>query len=103
MRWRPSARFGERVVLIVDTCELLLMVDHWLCSTLIPALPAHVRVVLAGRDAPLDRWRGYGPLLCSVPLTNLEPADAIELLHGSGVDHRLATRINSIARGHPLS
>jgi DNA-binding response OmpR family regulator len=94
---------GERVVLIVDTYELLLMLDHWLCRTLIPALPGHVRVVLAGRDVPLNRWRGYGSLLCSVPLTNLEPSDAIELLHGNGVDHRMATRINSIAHGHPLS
>src|SRR5215208_5687443 len=53
---------GERVVVIVDTYELLAMVDHWMCRTLIPALPSHVRVVLAGRDIPTDRWRSYGPL-----------------------------------------
>src|SRR5262245_22014356 len=33
---------GEQVVLIVDTFELLHMVDHWFCRTLVPALPAHV-------------------------------------------------------------
>src|SRR5689334_25072506 len=42
---------GERVVLIVDTFELLQMLDHWVCRTLIPALPARVRGVVAGRDA----------------------------------------------------
>jgi DNA-binding response OmpR family regulator len=94
---------GERVVLIVDTYELLLMVDHWMCRTLIPALPSNVRVVLAGRDVPMQRWRGYGPLLCSVPLANLEPADAVDLLVGNGVEKEMASRINSIARGHPLS
>ena len=30
---------GERVVLILDTFELLAMLDHWLCRTMIPALP----------------------------------------------------------------
>jgi DNA-binding response OmpR family regulator len=94
---------GERVVLIVDTFELLEMVDHWICRTLIPALPGHVRVVLSGRDVPMDRWRGYGPLLCAVALANLEPTAAAAVLRGNGVEAAMAARINSIARGHPLS
>ena len=48
---------GERVVLLVDTYELLPWLDDWICRTLVPALPGHVRVVLAGRDVPSDRWR----------------------------------------------
>jgi DNA-binding response OmpR family regulator len=94
---------GERVVVIVDTYEMLHMVDHWMCRKLIPALPGHVRVVLAGRDTPTDRWRSYGPLLSSVPLANLEPEAATALLRGNGVDGAMAARINSIACGHPLS
>src|ERR1043165_8435457 len=77
---------GEQVVLLVDTFELLHMVDHWFCRTLVPALPANVRVVLAGRDAPTSRWRAYGSLLSALPLANLEPDDALALLAGSGVD-----------------
>src|SRR5918995_4307608 len=46
---------GERVVLILDTFELLAMLDHWLCRVMIPALPSNVRVVIAGRNAPLHR------------------------------------------------
>jgi hypothetical protein len=94
---------GERVLLVLDTYELHAVLDRWVCRTLIPALPANVRVVIAGRPAPSGRWRSYGPLLCSVPLGNLTPEEADELLRRNGVDRRTAPRINAIAHGHPLS
>ena len=94
---------GEKVVLIVDTFELLHMIDHWFCRKLVPALPAHARVVLAGRDAPAPRWRSYGSLLSTLPLANLDSGEALELLADSGVDAATAPRINRIAGGHPLS
>jgi DNA-binding response OmpR family regulator len=94
---------GERVVLVLDTFELQLVIDRWVCHTLIPALPANVRVVIAGRLAPAERWRRYGPLLCSIPLGNLSPPEADELLRRNGVDRATAPRINAVAHGHPLS
>ena len=94
---------GERVLLVLDTFELLAMVDRWVCRTLIPALPANVRVVIAGRDVPAARWRSYGPLLCSVPLSNLPPGEAAELLRRNDVDGMMALRINAVVHGHPLS
>jgi DNA-binding winged helix-turn-helix (wHTH) protein len=94
---------GDQVVLIVDTFELLAMVEDWICRTLIPALPGHVRVVLAGREPPTGRWRRYGPLLCSLPLANLSADDAVALLLDNGIDAADARRVNLIARGHPLS
>jgi hypothetical protein len=97
------AALREPTLLLIDTFELLGPLDHWICRTLIPALPAHVRVVIAGRDVPADRWRSYGPLLCTVPLANLSPEESLELLAGSGVDTDTAPRINAIAHGHPLS
>jgi AAA ATPase-like protein len=93
---------GPRL-LVVDTFELLAPVDEWVCRTLIPALPEHVRVVIAGRDAPAAHWRSYGRLLSTVPLVNLRPKDAVALLREQGIDAVTAPRINSIARGHPLS
>jgi DNA-binding winged helix-turn-helix (wHTH) protein len=90
-------------LLIIDTFELLAPLDEWVCHTLIPALGAHVRVLIAGRDAPAAHWRGYGTLLRTVPLENLRPDDAVALLRAQGVDVVTAPRINSIARGHPLS
>jgi len=94
---------GDSVVLLIDSFELLVMIDRWICREFIPALPANVRVAVAGRVPPADRWRVYGSLLCALPLGNLSPAGAAELLRESGVDERLAARINSICRGHPLS
>ena len=90
-------------LLLVDTFELLVPVDQWVCRTLIPALPRDVRVVIAGRDAPAGHWRSYGSLLCTIPLANLRPTDAVALLREQGLDAVTAPRVNSIARGHPLS
>jgi CheY-like chemotaxis protein len=97
------AALDSPTLLVVDTFELLVPVDEWLCRLLIPALPEHARVVIAGRDAPAAHWRSYGRLLCTVPLANLRPTDAVALLREQGVDAVTAPRINSIARGHPLS
>jgi hypothetical protein len=94
---------GEQVVLLVDTYELLLMLDRWMCATFIPALPAHVRVVLGGRAAPSDGWRAYGSLLRGVPVANLAPEDAEALLRSNGLDEDTARGVNSVAHGHPLS
>ena len=90
-------------MLCIDGAELLLALDDWLCRTFVPALPAHVRVVIAGRAVPADRWRSYGPLLRGVALDNLPPEDALALLHRDGVEPAAARGINLIAHGHPLS
>ncbi len=94
---------GDRVVLLVDTHEFFRALDAWIARTFVPALPAHVRVVLAGRDAPAAHWRAYGSLLATLPIGNLPHADAVELLRGNGVDDGTARRINALCHGHPLS
>ena len=94
---------GERVVLLLDAYELMRVLDPWICRTFLPALGAHVRVVMAGRDAPHDRWRAYGPLLRGIVLGNLPPHDALALLRRDGLDEAAAHGVNSVAHGHPLS
>jgi hypothetical protein len=94
---------GDRVVLAFDSFERFGSLDGWVSRTLIPALPAHVRVVIAGRDVPRECWRRYGTLLCAVPVTNLRPQNAIALLREQGIGPSTARRINLIVRGHPLS
>jgi transcriptional regulator len=91
---------GERVVLAVDTYDLLGLLDHWLSATLVPALPVNVRVVLIGRDPPSGAWvHRYGDLLATLELRNLAAADAEAFLCRSGADPDL----DRIARGHPLA
>ena len=94
---------GERVVLLIDTYELLVAIDDWIARTFVPALPAHVRVVLAGRNAPSARWRAYGSLLARLPVSNLPHEDALALLRGNGIDDGTARRINALCCGHALS
>jgi hypothetical protein len=94
----------DRVVLVVDTAERLRLIDGWLRGEFLPALPAHVRVVLATRDAPGAAWRSsFGPLLRTVPLGPLAPADAAEVLLRAGLDEEQAAWVNGFTRGHPLS
>jgi hypothetical protein len=91
---------GDRVVLVIDTYELLGLLDAWLSETFVPALPANVRVLLAGRTRPSTGWvHGYGELLATVRLGNLPPYDAESILRRAGVD----PAVNRVAHGHPLT
>ncbi|HET8953487.1 MAG TPA: ATP-binding protein, partial [Solirubrobacteraceae bacterium] len=93
-----------RRVLVVDAAERLRLIEGWLRGELLPSLPAHVRVVLATRDAPGAVWRAsFGELLRTVPLGPLDPAGAVEVLRRAGLDDRQAAWVNRFTRGHPLS
>ncbi len=95
---------GPRVVLALDSHERLLLLDDWLRRTLVPALPAHARVLIAGRDAPLTAWtRAYGPSLQPLELDSLPPDDALALLAQLGMPADRAAPVNRVLRGHPLS
>jgi len=95
---------GDRVLLLVDTYELLRMLDPWVRTTFVPALPSQVRVVLAGREPPSLPWRReYGELLRVVRLESLAPGDAEAMLTRAGVGETDARRVNRLVRGHPLA
>jgi hypothetical protein len=97
-------RAARRVVLAIDAYERLGLLDDWLRRAFVPSLPGHVRVVIAGRDAPVAAWhRAYGPLLNVLELDSLPPADALELLVRLGVPEARAEPVNRVLRGHPLS
>jgi hypothetical protein len=98
------ASLGGRVVLALDRYELVRPLDPWLRQTFVPALDDNVRIVLGGRDPPIDAWPlGFGRLFQSIQLTNLARDDALQLLRDEGVGGGELERIYRIARGHPLS
>ncbi len=100
---RVPAR-GAPFVVVIDAYERLRLLDDWLRREGIPALPAHARVVIAGRDAPVAAWtRDFGERLRRLPLDPLLPRDAVALLRDLGVDADLAVRMNRVLRGHPLA
>lgn len=103
---RRLADLGDQVVLVLDTYELLRLLDPWLRQELIPVLPEGVRILIAGREPPVTAWLaapGWSELVRTVRLGSLENSEANELLARAGVDGEEALRLNRIARGHPLS
>ncbi|MGG5260392.1 LuxR C-terminal-related transcriptional regulator [Phycicoccus avicenniae] len=97
---------GRRTVLVVDTYEVLGLLDAWLRTRFLPAMPASTLTVLAGRDRPAAAWYsapGWGGLVTELPLGALEPDDADALLRSRGLDAEQASRAADFARGHPLA
>lgn len=100
------AGLADLVVLTVDTYELFRISDPWLRSTLVPALPEHVRVVLAGREPPIAAWldaRGNPSAFTAIRLLPLSAEASLEVLQGAGVAASEALAVNRVARGHPLA
>ena len=100
------ARLGERVVLILDTYEVLRLLDGWVRRVLAPALRDNTRLVVAGREPPVATWwstPGWSEFVGGVRLGNLDDGEAEELLVRSGLHAADAPRVNRLARGHPLS
>ena len=98
------AASSARLVVIIDAYERLRLLDDWLRRDGVPSLPAHARVVIAGRDAPVAAWtRDFGERLRRLPLDALPPQEALELLRDLGMDPEPAVRVNRALRGHPLA
>ena len=97
-------KLGERVVLVLDTYEVLRLLDPWLRQAFLPALSDEIRIVLSGREPPMTGWpTALGGLFRGLPLENLPRDEAEDLLKRAGVDAGDADRIYRLARGHPLS
>ena len=100
------AQLGARVVVVLDTYEVLRLLDSWVRRELTPALHENTRVVLAGRDPPVANWYaepGWGSLVEAIELGNLDESDAEQLLAKAGLGTAAARRVNRVAHGHPLS
>ena len=92
-------------MLIVDTYEVLRLLDGWIRRSFAPALRDNTRLVLAGREPPVAIWHtapGWSALVLSVPLGNLAESEAEDFLEREGLDPA-AARVNRLACGHPLS
>lgn len=95
---------GQPVLIALDTYEVLRILDPWIRGAFVPSLPDTARTVIAGREAPMAGWAStFGELFASLPVGNLSPDDAREVLRRAGADPAAAMRINRLARGHPLS
>jgi Transcriptional regulatory protein, C terminal len=90
------------VVLALDHYELFRLMDTWMRQVLVPRLPEHVHVILAGRERPVAGWFAI-ERFHTIPLGPLSEDEARLLLEARGVGKVDASRLMSIARGHPLA
>ncbi len=96
----------DRVVLLIDSCELLAPLDGWLRNDFLPRLPAATITVLAGRTTPHAAWRaspGWRDLVEVLALRNLDPADSRHYLQTRGVPPARHAATLAFTHGHPLA
>ena len=97
-------RLDGRVIVIIDTYELLRMLDPWLRRSFVPLLSDKVRFILSGREPAMTGWLvDFGGLFRQIAVENLTRTGAELLLARDGLDPAAAERVYRIARGHPLS
>jgi hypothetical protein len=103
---RRLTRLPGRVVVLLDHYEVLRLVDTWLRQSFVPGLPDNVRLIVAGREAPVAAWLTAPDLAGMVDRIALEPlsaSDAIDLFQSLGVPTSRAERLNRVVHGHPLA
>jgi len=103
------ARLNEptpRLVLLIDTYELLTPLDSWLREKFLPSLCENAIVVVAGRDELPPGWRldaAWSSLLRRMPLRNLAPLESTSYLERRGVPAGQHPVLLEFTHGHPLA
>ncbi|UJR84076.1 winged helix-turn-helix domain-containing protein [Sandaracinus amylolyticus] len=94
------------VVLLVDERDALRLLEGWLRRRFVPAMPARVRLVLAGRSAPSSAWTaapGWDAIVRTLHVGPLGSADADALLARDSLAPATRARLGALANGHPLA
>lgn len=102
----PGSGVQQLVWLFIDNFDHLAALNTWFHESLLPHLPGHIRVVLAGRQPPDARWRAdpaWSGLLRCIELSPLSADEAHDYLdkRGLGASHKDA--VHRFAQGYPLA
>lgn len=92
--------------IFVDTYEILVPLDNWLCETFLPQLPENVLTVLAGRNPPATVWRadpGWRTLIRTLALRNLAPEETRDYLSRQSIPADQHNAVLEFTHGHPLA
>lgn len=104
--YEAMASKDGRLLLLIDTAELLNPLESWLRDVFLPNLPDNVLVVIAGRHPPSLRWRsdpGWQELMHVIQLKNLSSEESRALLVRRQVPARQHEAILHFTHGHPLA
>jgi hypothetical protein len=96
----------QRMVLLVDTYELMCPLENWLREEFLPDVPENMLVAFAGREAPAKEWLsdpGWQTLLRVVSLRNLAPDEGREYLTRRNIPEAQIRAVLDFTHGHPLA
>jgi len=102
----PIAALPDRLVLLIDTYELLTPIDSWLRDHFLPQLPDRALVALAGRNPPSAGWRvdpGWQAITTSIKLDNLSEADARDYLSRRNIPSEQHESVLRFTHCYPLA
>jgi hypothetical protein len=97
---------SDHPLILFDTYERMTAASGWLRARLLPSLPAHSIVVLAGRTAPEPGWfeNGWERLTVELKLEPMPADAALTLVENHGLaDGALAQQLIAWADGSPLA
>ncbi|PQV63804.1 hypothetical protein B1R32_1088 [Abditibacterium utsteinense] len=95
-----------RVVLQVDTYELLAPLDRFLRESFLPHLPENATVMLAGREELPFEWHSdaaWRELVRDFNLDGLSPGEGKLYLQKRGIEAHFQSQLLEWAHGHPLA
>jgi hypothetical protein len=95
-----------KVIILLDTYELLTPLDGWMRDVFLPQLPANVLTVFAGRQPPSIAWRtdpGWQSMMRILPLRNLSPAESRDYLQRRQVPDEQHEAVLNFTHGHALA
>jgi len=95
-----------RLVILIDTYELLTPLDGWLREQFLPELRGDIFVILAGRQSPSLPWRtdpGWQAMMRILPLRNLGPDESRAYLARRGVPGGQIDAVLDFTHGHALA
>ena len=101
--WR---KMNKRIVLLIDTYEILNPLDVWLREVFLPQLSENILVVLAGRNPLGAGWHGdpgWRDLIHSLSLRNLRPEESRDFLSKRSVPEIQHQAVLDFTHGHPLA
>src|SRR4051794_14087544 len=97
---------AEPIVFALDNYEALRLLDGWLRTEFLPALPTSARFIIMGRSLATAPWiaaPGWADHVVSLRLGPLPEADVAAFLASRGFTESVQDRIARFSRGNPLA
>ncbi|MFN8492315.1 MAG: ATP-binding protein [Caldilineaceae bacterium] len=96
----------ERLIILIDTVELLTPLDGWLREEFLPKLAGNTLVVMAARNPPGPAWRtdpGWQMMMCVLPVRNLSRQECRDFLVRRQIPSAQHETVLDFTHGHPLA